>query len=109
VVLKILPQDQWPKWAVDIKIQKQLVDKDPGNALWLSYVAPDYRALGDLLKSDADLAGAITQYLNEVEIRQRLVNKDPNNEQWQRNLQSSKRRIESLRALEDGVGPPQPP
>jgi tetratricopeptide (TPR) repeat protein len=92
-----------------IKIQKQLVDKDPGNALWLSYVAPDYRALGDLLKSDADLAGAITQYLNEVEIRQRLVNKDPNNEQWQRNLQSSKRRIESLRALEDGVGPPQPP
>lgn len=97
------------EYQSNIDIKKQLSDKDPGNAIWLEQLARGYIVLGNVLKENNDMEGAKVQYRDEFDIRQRLANKDRNNEGWQRNLQSSKQRLESLQTSDPQTPEKNPP
>ena len=45
-----------------------------------------YDNVGEVLKGQGDLAGALKNYRDSLEIRERLARKDPDSADWQRDL-----------------------
>src|SRR5262249_22085823 len=86
------------EYRVAITLREELIEKDPFNALWLAYVAPDYANLGRVLLSSGQPAAAIDQYQKEVDVRRRLAAKDDSNLGWQRRYAESQERLDQLRA-----------
>jgi len=81
-----------------VTLAKQLVDKDAGNAQWLTLLAVIYKQYGSALQASGDGQGALAQYKNELGMRQKLVNKDKTNAGWQKSLATTQANVDALTA-----------
>jgi tetratricopeptide (TPR) repeat protein len=57
----------------DLAIAEHLAEKDPANALWQEDLRNTYNAIGGVLKTQGDLAGALEMYEKDLAIAERLA------------------------------------
>jgi tetratricopeptide (TPR) repeat protein/uncharacterized membrane protein HdeD (DUF308 family) len=62
---------------------------DPSNFGWQRDLSVSYDRVGDVLKDQGDLAGALKSYRDSLAIREQLAKSDPSNAGWQRDLSVS--------------------
>jgi hypothetical protein len=60
--------------------------KDPGSTDWQRDLSVDDNKIGEVLKAQGDLAGALAAYRDGLAIRKALAAKDPGNTGWQIDL-----------------------
>jgi hypothetical protein len=70
-------------------IDQRLADKDPSNTQLQSDLAVDHDKVGDVVKAQGDLAGALAAYRENLAIRQALAQKNPSNVQSQTDIVAS--------------------
>jgi hypothetical protein len=52
--------------------------------------------VGDVLRQQGDLAGALVAYQETLQLRQRLTESEPSNAGWQRDLSVSQKKVRDL-------------
>jgi hypothetical protein len=62
---------------------------DPSNSSWQRDLSVSYDRVGDVFRSQGDLASALKAYQNSLAIREKLAGADPSNSSWQRDLSVS--------------------
>jgi WD40 repeat protein len=70
-----------------LEIAQRLAKADATNTDFQSDLADAFAKLGDVLKTQGDLAGALKSYRDSLAIAKVLVAKDGNNAQWRNDLQ----------------------
>ncbi|MCU0857458.1 MAG: hypothetical protein MUC65_03530 [Pontiellaceae bacterium] len=65
---------------------QRLSAADPSNAGWQRDLSVSYDRIGDVLRAQGDLAGALNAYRDSLAVAQRLAAADPSNAEWQRDL-----------------------
>jgi len=89
-------QPAFSEYEAAIAVGEQLLDKDTGNTLWLSYLASAYHHYGNGLKAANRLNDALAQYKKELNVRRKLAKKDPTNSGWQNSLKTIKNEVDKL-------------
>ena len=59
---------------------------DPSNAGWQRDLSVSHNKVGDVLRAQGDLAGALQAYRESLAVRARLAAADPSNAGWQRDV-----------------------
>jgi eukaryotic-like serine/threonine-protein kinase len=67
-------------------MRAQLAKQDSGNAGWQSNLSNSYERVGDILRDQGDLTGALSSQRQSLAIREQLAKQDPRNAGWQGNL-----------------------
>ena len=62
---------------------EKLTKQDPDNALWRRDLAWTYHAVGEVLKAQGDLSGALKSHRDSLGIREKLAKQDLGNPLWQ--------------------------
>jgi hypothetical protein len=70
-----------------------LAAHDPGNAQWQGALAVNQGRVGDVLRAQGDLSGALAAYRKSLGIMETLAAHDPGNTQWQGALVVSHGRV----------------
>ena len=82
-----------------------LSQSDPSNAGWLRDLSVSHNKVGDVLKAQGDLAGALKAYRDSLAIAERLSQSDPSNAGWLRDLSVSHNKVgDVLKAQGDLAG-----
>ena len=66
---------------------------DPSNAGWQRYLSVSHDQMGDVLRAQGDLAGALVAHREALALSQRLASADPSNAGWQHDLAASHDRM----------------
>ncbi len=72
-----------------LAIRERLAESDPRNARWQVELAGSYSNIGEVLRDQGDLAGALKSYRDSLAVTDRLATSDPGNSQWQADLANS--------------------
>ena len=67
-------------------VQARLAIADPSNAGWQRDLSVSHNKIGDVLRAQGDLAGALKAYREDMAVAARLATADPSNADWQRDL-----------------------
>src|SRR5262249_31934925 len=81
-----LAQDDLESYRDSLAIREQLAKRDPNNADWQRDFSVGYEKVGDVLRAQGDLAGALKSYQDDLAIAEKLAKQNPNNADWQRGL-----------------------
>jgi tetratricopeptide (TPR) repeat protein len=84
---------------------ERLAASDPSKTSWQRDLSVSENKVGDVLRAQGDLSGALRSYRAGLVIRERLAASDPSNASWQRDLSVSHDRVgDVLRAQGDLSG-----
>ena len=75
---------------------ERLAAVDPSNAVWQRDLSMSHLKIGDVLRTQGDLAGALDSYQESLAIRQRLAAVEPNSALLQLDISVSQERIGSV-------------
>jgi tetratricopeptide (TPR) repeat protein len=75
------------------RFQADLAAADPSNAEWQRNLVVSHGKVGDVLRPQGDLAGALVAYRKSLTIAEHLAAADPSNADWQWNLSASQGRV----------------
>ena len=67
-------------------VAERLAAADPSNAGWQRDLSVSHNKIGDVLRAQGDLAGALKAYRESLAVAERLAAADPSNAGWQRDL-----------------------
>jgi tetratricopeptide (TPR) repeat protein len=70
-----------------------LVVSEPTNTVWQRDLSVSHERVGDVLRDQGDLDGALRDYRESLAIRERLAAGDPANAVWQRDLSVSHNKV----------------
>jgi hypothetical protein len=69
-----------------LAVAVRLAAADPSNAGWQRDLSVSQERIGNVLRAQGDLAGALRAYRESLAVRARLAAADPSNAVWQRDL-----------------------
>ncbi len=81
-------------------VLERLASSDPGNAGWQRDLSVSHNLIGDVLRVQGDLSGALAAYEASLRIRERLASSDPGNAGWQRDLSISQANVGDIRSAQ---------
>jgi hypothetical protein len=70
-------------------VRRRLAVADPSNAGWQRDLSVSQEKVGNVLRDQGDVAGALAAYRESLQVRRRLAEADPSNAVWQRDLSLS--------------------
>ena len=80
---------RWRATTPSLAIAERLAKADPGNAGWQRDLSVSHDKIGDVLRAQGNLPGALESYRASLAISERLAKADPGNAGWQRDLSVS--------------------
>ncbi|MCA3348788.1 MAG: hypothetical protein INF56_18485 [Roseomonas sp.] len=80
-------------------IATRLAERDPGNTQWQRDLSISHDLIGNVLRAQGDLPGALRAYQAGMAIRMSLTERDPGNTHWQRDVFVSRWRLADIHLL----------
>jgi tetratricopeptide (TPR) repeat protein len=74
------------EFQATLAIKKELADKRPGDASYLSNLSVGHNRVANVLSKQGDQSGALVEYESSLAIREQLADSDPGNADWQSQL-----------------------